>query len=356
MDAGFERGGLRLVSVNPGVAGFRDARLNSFYQALLQQVESLPGVRAASLSLITPIAGGGVDFTAKVEGYTPQPHEDNDVYVNYVSPGYFAAFGTPLLAGRDFAWHDRPESPSVAMINESMARYYFHGASPLGRWVALGNRPPAQIIGVVADAKYINLREPVPSHSLHGRFPGATDVRFTAAGGAHRLETRCKSWAQFEGRWEPSALNVPIGNETTFEQLIDQSLIQERLMATLSGFFGALALLLAAIGLYGVLAYAVRRRTSEIGIRMALGADRTSVLWMVLRETVGLVLCGIAVGLPLALAATRLIGKFLFGLTPADPLTLAIAVVTLLATAAMAGFLPARRASSIDPMVALRYE
>ena len=127
-------------------------------------------------------------------------------------------------------------------------------------------------------------------------------------------------------------------------------------MATLSGFFGARALLLAAIGLYGVLAYAVRRRASEIGIRMALGADRTGVHWMVLRKTVDLVLCGIAVGLPLALAATRLIGKFLFGLTPADPLTLAIAVVTLLVAAAMAGFLPARRASGIDPMVASRYE
>jgi predicted permease len=354
MNAGFERGGILLAQVAPGEAGLRGAALAGFYQALLQRVDGLPGVRGSSFSLMTPIAGGSVDFNVKVEGYAPRPHEDNDVYVNAVSPGYFAAFGTPLLTGRDFDWRDRAESPQVAIVNEAMAHYYFRNASPLGRWVALGDRPPARIVGVVADAKYVSLREPdqrtVFVNAFQIAVPGSLRLEVRTAGDPLQLVGPIRA-----GLREMNA-NVPIKDETTFERQIDESLLQERLMATLSGFFGGLALLLAAIGLYGVLAYAVGRRTSEIGIRMALGAGRKSVLWMVLRETAALVLGGILVGLPLTFAATRLIGKLLFGVTPTDPATIAVAVFTLLLAAAVAGYLPARRASSVDPMVALRYE
>ena len=355
MDAGFERRGILMVSVEPGSAGLRGARLAGFYEALLQRVQGLPGVRAASLSLLTPIAGGGVDFTAKVEGYTPQPHEDTSVYVNYVSPGYFATFGTPLVAGRDFDRHDRTDSPLVAIVNETMARYYFHNASPLGRWVALGDRQPAEIVGVVADAKYTSLREPTHRTVYQAvlQRPGMDT--------SLRLEVRTTGdplplLGAVRAAVRETGSNVPVKNETTFDRQIDESLIQERLMATLSGFFGALALLLAGIGLYGVLAYTVGRRTAEIGIRMALGAGRRSVLWMVLRDTAGLVVCGIGVGLPLALASARLAGTLLFGLTPADPPTMALAVFTMLLAAGAAGYLPARRATRVDPMVALRYE
>jgi putative ABC transport system permease protein len=356
MDAGFERGGILLASLVPGSAGLRGARLEGFYEALLQRIDGLPGVRASSLSLITPIAGGGVDLTAKVEGYTPQPHEDTDVYVNRVSPGYFATFGTALLEGRDFDWHDRASSPLVAIVNETMARYYFHNASPLGHWVALGDGKPAQIVGVVADARYTSLREPIHRTAYLDAFqklPAMDDslrLEVRAAGDPLQFIRAIRTEIQRLGG------NIPLKSETTFDRLIDESLIQERLMATLSGFFGGLALLLAAIGLYGVLAYAVGRRTSEIGIRMALGADRRNMLWLVLRETVGLVIGGIVVGLPVTIAGTRLIEKLLFGLTPADPLTMALAILVMLIVALAAGYLPARRASSIDPMIALRYE
>jgi predicted permease len=355
MDAGFERAGILLSTIEPGTAGYHGPALANFYRALLLRVRQVPGVRACGLSLITPIAGGGVDLPAKVEGYAPAPHEDNTVYVNRVSPGYFAAFGTPLLAGRDFDWHDRPESPPVALINESMARYYFHNASPLGRWVALGGGEPARIVGVVKDARYVSLREPIHRTVYVNAFQMAEmdqGLEFAVRTAANPLQLPAAI------RREVRAIggNVPVKNETTFDRQIDQSLMQERLMATLSSFFGALALLLAAIGTYGVLAYAVGRRTNEIGIRMALGASGGSVLWMILRETVGLVLGGIAVGLPLTLAVTRLTGKLLFGLTPADPLTLALAMFAMVVTAAGASYLPARRAARVDPMVALRYE
>jgi predicted permease len=355
MDAGFERAGILLSTIEPGAAGYHGPALANFYRALLLRVGQLPGVRACGLSLITPIAGGGVDLPAQVEGYTAAPHEDNTVYVNRVSPGYFAAFGTPLLAGRDFDWHDRPESLPVALINESMARYYFHNASPLGRWVVLGGGGPARIVGVVKDARYMSLREPIHRTVYMDEFQLAEMDQ--GLGFEVRTTTNpLQLLAPIRSEVHKIGGNVPVKNETTFDRQIDQSLMQERLMATLSGFFGALALLLAAIGTYGVLAYAVGRRTNEIGIRMALGASGGSVLWMILRETVTLVLGGIAVGLPLTLAVTRLTGKLLFGLTPADPLTLALAMFAMAVTAAAASYLPARRAARVDPMVALRYE
>ena len=356
MDAGFERGGILMVSLDPGSAGLTGARLSSFYETLVQRLDTLPGVRGSSLSLITPIAGGGVDLNANVEGRTPPPNEDNDVYVNRVSPGFFATFGTRLLAGRDFDWRDRADSPPVVIINQTMARYYFHNSSPLGHRLALGRGAMAEIVGVVADARYMSLREPIQRTAYANAFQSVP-----AMDGSLRLEVRTATdplqlLAAVRNEVRSLAAAVPVKNETTFERQIDESLIQERLMATLSGFFGALALLLAALGLYGVLAYAVGRRTAEIGIRMALGADRRSVLWMVMRETVGLVIGGIAVSLPLTLAATRTVEKLLFGLTPADPRTMALAILTMLAAAAAAGYLPARRATRVDPVVALRYE
>jgi predicted permease len=291
-----------------------------------------------------------------VEGYASRPEEDDTAYLNAVSPGYFATFGTPFLAGRDFDWHDRSDSPQVAIINDAMARYYFKNANPIGHSIALGDSKRAQIIGVVKDARYMSLREPIHRTAYLNVFQVPR-----AMGESLQLEVRTATEplqliTAVRAQSRAIAAGVAVKGETTFSRQIDQSLINERLMATLSGFFGGLALLMATIGLYGVMAYAVGRRTSEIGIRMALGASRGRVLWTVMRETVALVLGGLVVGLPLVFAATHLIGRLLFGLAPSDPRTIALATMAMLAAAAAAGYIPARRASSVDPMVALRYE
>jgi predicted permease len=355
-DAGFSRQGVLLFGIAPTLVGYKGEGLTQLYRQLQQSLSLLPGVRSASFSLVTPVSDGRWEESISVEGYTPQWHEDMDTDMNSVGPKFFDTLGTPLLTGRDFAPQDRPGSPRVAIINQALARRYFAGRNPLGQKLGWGwgkDKQEFEIVGVVGDAKYRNLREDMPPTAyLYALQTGLGDFTFavrTAANPSDLLPSIRDLLRGLDSRlapWDPRTLT----------EQVDQSLYQEKLISTLSSFFGALALILACIGLYGIMAYAVARRTNEIGVRMALGAQRGQILQMVLREALVLAAIGIAIGLPAAWAATRSISTMLYGLKATDPLTILAATLLTAAVAALAGYLPARRASHVDPMVALRYE
>jgi len=294
-----------------------------------------------------------------LEGYTPKSRDDAMANFNNVSDRYFETIGTPIVAGRDFNGHDTSTSPNVAIVSKSMAQKYFGAENPVGRHFRIldGNflSNPVEIVGIVKDAKYRSLRdEPSPfafiPWSQGGMAGPLTSFELRAAGGAPRaLISGVKSAIARVNR------DVSIEFETLAGK-VSSSIEREKLLAYLSGIFGALALVLAAIGLYGVMSYNVARRRNEIGIRMALGAEQSRVLRMVLGEVAVLIAFGLVVGFGAALTATRLIAIFLYGLQPNDPWTLGTAGVVLTGVALLAGYLPARRASKVDPMAALRDE
>jgi predicted permease len=354
VDDGYHTDQVVTMALDPAQSGYKAEQLRSFYDQLSERVAALPGVKTATYTYYVPMSGGFSRYGIEVPGYQPRPGEDMGVLQNQVGAQFFATFGIPLLAGREFNAQDTPESPKVVIVNESLARRFFGAESPLGRRITLENYKDLEIIGVVADAKYRTLKEALPQ-TAYLPFSQYSTLRertlsVRAAGRASALVAAL--------RREVRGLDpqLPVFNIKTFAEQINESVSRERLVALLSSFFGLFALLLAALGLYGVMAYAVVRRTREIGIRMALGAQVGNVLWLVLRETLLLIFIGIAIGLPVALAASRLTEGLLFGLTANDPLTLALAVLVLIAIAALAGYLPARRAARVDPLVALRYE
>ncbi|PYV03731.1 MAG: hypothetical protein DMG26_08875 [Acidobacteria bacterium] len=355
---GFDKQNVVLLSVNPSLVGYGGSRLTRLYQDLLDQIKAVPGVRAISFSLHSPMSQHFSFTVPTVQGYTPRPGENTPVSVNIIGPEYFKTLRTPVLLGREFTEADREGAPKVAVINEAMARYFFGDSNPLGRRFSIpgykGDASPLEIVGVVQDAKFHSLREPSPPAIYVPFFqaPESGEMTFEV-----RTITNPASVAAAARRVIQQAdSRLPVFEVKTLTQQVDESLVQELLVASLSSLFGALALLLASIGLYGLMAYAVSRRTSEIGIRMALGAERSDVRQMVLGEATRLVLTGIGIGLPLALAGARFLSSMLFALSPADPLTISAATLILLAVAAVASFVPARRASLVDPMVALRCE
>ncbi len=361
LDVGFNRENLLLVRLRPGPELNGD-RLKYVYQALLDKVTTLPGVKSSSLSLGSFADGEMSQGPMTVEGYTPKPGEDESIQSDIASPGFFKTMGIPVLLGHDFRPQDDPSVPRVAIVNETFARYYFGNASPLGKHFAIGrlDRRPMEIIGVVKDAKYGSLREQTP------RFYYAAFLQQDQMATVVRLlEVRTAANPATVSAAVRSAVNSIDGSlkaevVTTMAVQVEDSLQQQKMLAKVSSSFGVFALLLACIGLYGVMAHSVARRTNEIGIRMALGAERFDVLWMVLRETFVLVATGIAVGIPAALAGTRLasslISGLIFGLKANDPATIALAALIMTAVAVLAGYLPARRAANVDPIVAIRYE
>jgi predicted permease len=359
LDPGFERRHILLMGVDLRNGNYSPEQRPAVYQEILDRLRALPGVRSAASSNVTPISGSAWNGRFEFEGYTPKSTRDTIVFLNLVSAGYFETLGTALVAGRDFNAHDTPQSPTVAIINQTMANKFFAGQNPIGKryrefegdkmgdWV--------QIIGVVKDAKYQNLRENIlatafvaSSQQLKPEDSRTFDIN-VAAGSPAALIPGVKS-AMAEVSRDVSL------NFSTLSTQVDESLNRERLLATLSGFFGALALLLAIIGLYGVMSYNVARRRNEIGIRMALGAEQARVLSMVMREVAWLIAIGLAIGLGAALATTRFVSSFLYGLKANDPWTLSLAAAVLAGVAFAAGYLPARRASKLDPMTALRDE
>jgi putative ABC transport system permease protein len=357
VDTGFDKNQVLLIRVDPRYAGVPLDRRLSLYQNLQQRLGAIPGVRYASFADITPVSGSDSNQVVHVEGYVPKSRKDMVVWTNSISAGFFASMETPFIAGRDFNEHDTLHAPLVAVINESMARKFF--GSPLSAfgkkfrngWNEISG--PIQIIGIVKDTKYTSLRaegEAIAYYPL-SQLPPMRWANFVlrASGPAASLIPSVKAAVDEVNH------NVTLQFRTLALQ-VDESLGRERLLATLSGFFGALALGLAVIGLYGVMSYNVARRRNEIGIRMALGAEQARVLRMVLGEVAILLVAGLALGLAVAVCSTRLLAGFLYRLEPNDPTTLVTACVVLAVSAVVAGLFPARRAANLDPMTALREE
>jgi len=356
VDPGFRASGVLVIQADLSSTGHDAAALELARGELLERLRALPDVDSASAALLTPVGRMRWNEEIVVPGYTPaQPREALANY-NAVRDGYFATLGTPLLAGRDVADSDTAGAPAVAVVNQAFARKFFGGASPLGRSfstrVATGASEPVEVVGLVGDAKYASLdEEPPPTvyrPSAQVKDFGAETCFVLRSGSARTAFVPAVKTTI--AQWNP-AVTYEL---TTLSDQLSNTLARPRLLATLSGFFGALALLLAVIGLYGTLSYAVTRRRGEIGLRMALGAAGRQVLRMVVSEASRLVLAGIALGALLTFAATRWIASFLYGVEANDPSTLAAAAGLLAFTALGAAFLPALRATRVPPSEILR--
>jgi len=354
-DLGIDRQHLLLAWAAPGQTGPQGPALGSMVRTVRQRISSLPGVLSASVSsvgLLTGNDGGGYSDMLKIPGHAPKPGMLGVQAV--VAPGFFATAGMPFLAGHDFREQDTEgKAPQVAIVNETFARFFFGNENPIGNRFGMQRDVgyPLEIVAVVRDGKHGTPREKravwyVPYRQNVGLASMCIVIR-TA-----RNPLGIVSSVRNELRdIDP---NLPVFRIDTIEEQLNTVLVQERMIATLAGFFGILAGLLACLGLYGVMAYMVSRRTHEIGIRMALGATRFNVIGAVLKESMLMIFAGIAIGVPATLAATRLISTKLFGISATDPLTIAATTVLLVAVAILAGFVPAQRASRVDPMVALR--
>lgn len=361
----------RLVGfqIDPSLNGYSPERLKVFYPQLSDALSAIPGVQSVGLASMRILEDNEWDSGMSVEGFTPaKPDEHAQPYMNQIGPNYFATLGVPVVSGRDFRITDNrdvkhgPEVwnwvPTTVMINEKFAKKYFGGRNPIGLHIGFGTDPGTptdmEIIGVVKDFKYAGLRDEIPEQAfipyLASRQLGEMTVYVRTTGDPNQAMMAIRA------KVREMDSNLPVYAMRTTETQINNSLSTERMIASLSAVFGCLATLLAAIGLYGVMAYTVAQRTREVGIRIALGAARPDVIWLVMREVLLLVTIGMVVGVTASLALTRVVQSQLFGLTPHDPLTLGMATVGLAVVAWAAGYIPALRASRLDPMAALRYE
>jgi predicted permease len=356
-------------SVAPELNGYTLERSKIFYRQLTQSLASIPGVESAALAAVRILEGNEWDSSVTVERAPGEQGEHvAQPYMNAISPGYFATLGVPIVAGRDFTLADTRQvrhvvkpfemMPATVMINETFARKHFPGRNPVGLHIGFGGDPGTptdmEIISVVKDIKYTSLRDEIPEQAFipylaSPLLDGMTVYLRTTAGEQSLMAAVRAKLAELDG-------DLPISEVRTTEAQITNSLTNERMVAGLSTVFGALATLLAILGLYGVMSYTVAQRTREIGVRMALGAARGTVVSMVMREVLMLVALGIIAGLAASLALTRVVQSQLFGVAAHDPSTLAVATVGLAIVACLAGYLPAVRASRVDPMVALRHD
>jgi len=352
VDVGFNPTNLMMFRVNPQLNGYDDARMADLYNRMVERIGAIPGIRSVALTRTMLLSGSTSSSSVWAEGKVSDKPNEPDMYVMTVSPAFFSTMEIPIVVGRGFTDHDVKASPKVAVINESAARKLFPGESPLGRRVgfSLEKAGEVEIVGVTRDTKYSSIRDSAPptmySSSLQGVTTAMAFVARTAAD-PNPLTERVRAAVR---EVDP---NLPIASFTTQADQLEGRFAQERLFATAYSLFGGLALLLACIGLFGLMSYNVSRRTNEIGIRMALGAQRARVIGMVLGESMLLVGIGVTIGLLSSFAAGRLVKTVLFGLAPSDVATIASAIVLVLLVSALAGFLPARRASRVDPMVAL---
>ena len=388
LNPGFRTSNLITFSMNPVLNGYDPLKSREFYKNLQSTLETMPGVQSVGIGRVRLLDGNRSDSTVTVQGYRSKDGEDMSPWINVVGPSYFATLGIPMVAGREFRLADERElipqailekldfnrqadrdryeelekqlkgAPKYAIVNEKFARYYFGNGSAIGKRFGFGGNPGTktdiEIVGVVQNSMYGNLREEIPKQVFlpamqAGGVAGMNVYLRTSLDPSQMFASVRRTIQGMDG-------TLPVYDLRTMNEQIDRSLVTERMIAMLSAVFGIIATVLAMVGLYGVMAYTVARRTREIGIRMALGAFRKDVIWMVMREVLLLVAVGSGIGVVAAILLTRYIQTQLFGLTPNDPTTVAVATLILVAVAALAGYLPAMRASRINPIRALRYE
>jgi predicted permease len=356
-DVGYHRDQLIVAELDPVASGYHDEKLIQLGMQLLDKLGNAPGISRVTISENGLFSGTESTSSVMIQGSVPRSDDDRLSHSDRVGPGYFETIGTSILAGRGIEARDMGNVPRVLVINESMARFYFPNADPIGRHISIDDgKTWDSVVGVVRDAKQNKLRDPA-ARRFYTPFAFSKDDPI----GTLRLELRSQtSMEQTQEliRREIKSVdpNVQISSISAVQTLINDDLVQERLIAKLSSSFSLLALILASIGLYGVMSYLTNRRTTEVGIRMALGASRSSVVGMVLKETLVVTGAGLALGIVAAVFLGQLLSGSLYGVAAFDPLTAVVASACILGAAVLAGWLPARRASRIDPMVALRTE
>jgi predicted permease len=382
-DYGFERTHLLLASFNAQLAGYKPSQTPALHHLLLEHISALPGIRSAALSATPPISGGAWSSTLTIPGYTPAPKENMVSILNRVSGQYFETANIPIIAGRPITPVDSASSLKVVVVNQAIANHFFPKGDAIGRSLSIDIdtvKGPWRIVGIARDTKardprateptrmtYIPLAQiepfvptpsdssakgsnskPAPPEENHDRFVGTILVRTTG--------DPAKTIADLRAAVAATDPNLALLNVTTIHDQVSTLMSHDELISSLTAIFSLLALVLACIGLYGVMTYNVVRRTNEIGIRIALGAQSNGVLWMILKESLLLLAIGVALGIPATLLATRTIKSQLFGLSPTDPLTFIAAALIISLVTLIAAWFPARRATKVDPMVALRYE
>jgi predicted permease len=373
LDLGLKTESVVAFNISPAISGYTPARIPPLYKSLVERLHAQPGVQDVGFASMGLLEGNEWDSTVTVEGYQAQQGEQMNPYCNSISAGYFTMMGVPLLLGREFDTRDEGSTPAPpdsapndatgngyrhVIVNNSFAKKYFGDRNPVGRHIGFGGNPgtptPIEIVGVVRDSKYTGVRDDIPRQVffplLEERTPSSTVFYVRTSGDPSA------AFAAAQRTMHDLDSNVPVYNLRTLERQIDRSLLVERFVATLSTAFGVLATLLAVVGLYGVMAYTVTRRTREIGVRMALGAVQGDVIRLVMREVLVLVGGGIALGLVAAWGLSRVVSSQLYGMTANDPVTIVGAAAILGAVALLAGYIPARRATRVNPVLALRYE
>jgi len=355
VDVGFNPRNLVLFQINPQLNGYDERRAATLFQEMIDGLQATPGVRGVTFSNMSLLSGGTSTTNIFVRGRTYAPDQRDGIHRLVVAPNFFETMGMPLLLGREPSARDSETAPKVVVINDTAARKYFTNENPIGQ--RFGTSPETsdqlEIIGVVRDAKYNSVRDAAPPTMYLPHLQTRTmSVAFAVRTGGDPVSAT-SGIRETVRRIDP---NVPLQNVSTQAEQIERRFLQEKVFAQALALFGGLALSLASIGLFGLISYGVARRTNEIGVRMALGAERRAVLGMIMRESMILVAIGVGLGVAIALASGRLVSSILFGVAPTDAATVVVAVTIMAIVAAAAGYLPARRASRVDPMVALRYE